>query len=141
MKNNFTKILSVGLLTLAAGLGRCLALDGTVVVSTDVSADSLSMSVLKDILTGKTTYWPSGTAVTIVFIPDKTDDALQDASGMTSTAFKTFWQRLAFSGRGQQPKSADDGDKAVALVAAAKGAIAIVPPGTNVQGVKKLEIK
>lgn len=141
MKNTFAKILSLGLLTMAAGMGRCLALDGIVVASKDVPVDSLSAAALKDILTGKTTYWDGGTAVVIVFVPDKTDAALQETSGMSSTAFKTFWQRLAFSGRGQQPKSADDGDKAVALVAGTKGAIAIVPSDTKADGVKKIEIK
>ena len=77
----------------------------------------------------------------IAVLPDKTDAALQQASGMEASQFKTFWQRLAFSGRGQEPKKAEDANALVALVAANKGAIAIVPADTALTGVKKIEIK
>ena len=77
----------------------------------------------------------------IAVLPDKTDTALQQACGMDTSAFKTFWQRLAFSGRGQEPKKANDAAALVALVAVNKGAIAIVPADTALSGVKKIDIK
>ena len=127
---------------LAAGSFRALALDGAVViVNAGVAADNLSADALKDIYTGKTKYWEGGQAVVIAVLPDKTDAALQQASGMDASSFKTFWQRLAFSGRGQEPKHADDAAGIVTLVSATKGAIAIVPADTALTGVKKIEIK
>lgn len=132
------------LLAAAALLGAALpalALDGVVIANEGVSATSLSASALKDIYTGKNMQWEGGQAITIVFVGDKTDAALKEASGMDSSAFKTFWQRLAFSGRGQQPKKVDDGAAAVALVASTKGAIAIVPADAELKGVKKIELK
>ncbi len=116
-----------------------LALDGVVVVNDGVTA-TLDANALKDIYTGKTMYWPGGQAITIVVAGDKADAALEAASGMNASAFKTHWQRLAFSGRGQQPKRADDVAAALAAVAASKGAIAIVPAGTEPAGVKKLDV-
>jgi ABC-type phosphate transport system substrate-binding protein len=121
---------------------RALALDGAVVIAnSSIAADSLSADALKDLYTGKTKYWEGGQAVVIGVLPDKTDAALQQACGMDTSTFKTFWQRLAFSGRGQEPKKADDAASLVALVASTKGAIAIVPADAALTGVKKIEIK
>ncbi len=117
-----------------------LALDGVVIVNDGVATANLDANALKDIYTGKTMYWPGGQAITIVVAGDKADAALEAASGMNASAFKTHWQRLAFSGRGQQPKRADDVAAALAAVAASKGAIAIVPAGTEPAGVKKLDV-
>ena len=115
--------------------------DGVVIAHEGVGTSKLSASGLKDILTGKTGYWEGGQAVTVVFVVDKTDAALKEVTGMDSGAFKTFWQRLVFSGRGQQPKRVEDGVAAAALVSATKGAVAIVPAGTAAKGVKVLEIQ
>jgi ABC-type phosphate transport system substrate-binding protein len=127
---------------LVAGSLRALALDGAVVIAnSSVAADSLSADALKDIYNAKTKYWDGGQAIIIAVLPDKTDAALQQASGMEVSQFKTFWQRLAFSGRGQEPKQADDAAALVAYVASTKGAIAIVPADAVLTGVKKIEVK
>ena len=128
-------------LTLLAGALPALALDGVIIVNEGVSVDNLTAAALKDIYTGKNMQWQGGQAITIVFVGDKTDAALKEISGMDSSAFKTFWQRLAFSGRGQAPKKADDSAAAVALVASTKGAVAIVTSDADLKGVKKVEIK
>ena len=129
-------------LALLAGVAQSQALTGAVVIVNEgVSATSLSADALKDIYTGKTAYWEGGQSVTIAVLTDKTDAALKEVSGMDGSQFKTFWQRLAFSGRGQQPKKADDAAALVALVASTMGAIALVPADTALTGVKKIEIK
>jgi ABC-type phosphate transport system substrate-binding protein len=139
-----SKLLTLGLFctVLCGGSFHALALDGAVVIAnSSVAADSLSADALKNIYTGKTKYWDGGQAVIITVLPDKTDAALQQVCGMDTSAFKTFWQRLAFSGRGQEPKRADDAAGLVALVASTKGAIAIVPADAALTGVKTLAIK
>jgi ABC-type phosphate transport system substrate-binding protein len=134
--------LSLLCLVLAVGSFRALALDGAIVIANNsLTADSLSADALKDVYTAKTKYWDGGQNIVIVVLNDKTDAALQQASGMEASQFKTFWQRLAFSGRGQEPKKADDAAAVVALVAATKGAIAIVPADTALNGVKKIDVK
>jgi len=141
MKSNLLKLGFVFAVACLASFRAC-ALDGAVVIAnSSVAADSLSADALKDVYTGKTKYWEGGQAIVLVLLPDKTDAALQQACGMDSSSFKTYWQRLAFSGRGQEPKKADDAVSLVALVAATKGAIAIVPADTATSGVKKIEIK
>ncbi len=118
-----------------------LALDAVVVANESVPVTSLDAGALKDIYAGKTMYWDGGAAVVIIVAGDQANAALEAASGMNPSAFKTHWQRLGFSGRGQPPKKADDVEKALALVASTKGAIAVVPAGTEAKGVKKLEVK
>lgn len=139
-----SKLFSFGLLcaVLCGGAFRARALDGVVVIANPgVSADSLTTDALKSIYTGKTMYWQGGQNIVIAVLNDKTDAALEEVSGMDASHFKTFWQRLAFSGRGQQPKNADDAASLVALVASTKGAIALVPADAVLNGVKKIEIK
>jgi ABC-type phosphate transport system substrate-binding protein len=122
------------------GSFRALALDGAVVIANySIAADSLSADELKDIYTAKTKYWDDGQAIIIVVLPDKTDVALQQASGMDGSHFKTFWQRLMFSGRGSEPKKAGDAAALVALVASTKGAIALVPTDAVLKDVKIIE--
>lgn len=141
MKTNLLKFALLSAL-FAAGSPRAWALDGAVVIANaSVSADSLTAAALKDIYTGKTKYWDGGQAIVIAVLPDKTDAALQQACNMDSSSFKTFWQRLTFSGRGQEPKRADDAAGLVALVAATKGAIAIAPADAALTGVKKIDVK
>ena len=137
-------LLQIGLLValLVAGSMRALALNGAVVIAnSSVAADSLSAGELKNIYTDRTKYWDDGQAIIIVVLPDKTDVALQQASGMDGSQFKTFWQRLAFSGRGSEPEQAANAAALVTFVAATKGAIAIAPAATVLTGVKKIEIK
>jgi ABC-type phosphate transport system substrate-binding protein len=119
-----------------------MALDGAIViVNPSVALDSLTADALRDIYTAKTKYWASGQAIIIVVLPDKTDAALQQASGMDGSQFKTFWQRLMFSGRGSEPKKAADAAALVALVASTKGAIAIAPADATLTGVKEITIQ
>jgi ABC-type phosphate transport system substrate-binding protein len=139
-----SSLLKPGLLIALFVVGslRVLALDGVVVIANEsVAATTLTPAALKDIYTGNTKYWDGGQNITIAFVGDKTDAAIQQVSGMDTSSFKTFWQRLAFSGRGQQPKKADDAAALVALVAATKGAIAIVPADAALTGVKTIDVK
>jgi ABC-type phosphate transport system substrate-binding protein len=130
---------------LLAGASQAAALDGVVVIVNEgVAADSISAAALKDIYTGKTKYWPDGQNVDIALLDDETgttDAALNEVSGMGASYFRTFWQRIVFSGRGQQPNRIGDAAALVAFVAATKGAIALVPANADLKGVKKLEVK
>jgi ABC-type phosphate transport system substrate-binding protein len=118
-----------------------IALDAVAIANPAVPAASLSADALKDIYTGKTKYWEGGQAIIIVVLAGKGDSALQQACGMDASQFKTFWQRLAFSGRGQEPKKADDVAALVSMVASTKGAIALAPADVALNGVKKINIQ
>lgn len=142
MKSNLIKFGLLCAMIFGLSALRAQALDGAVVIANpSVAATSLTADALKDIYTGRTKYWDGGQAIIIVVLPNKVDAALQQASGMDSSSFKTFWQRLAFSGRGQEPKRADDAASLVSLVASTKGAIAIAPADAALNGVNKIDIK
>ncbi len=140
MKKRIFKF-ALPVVALFVGALPAFALDGVIIANENVPATSLTAAALKDIYTGKTMYWEGGQAITIVFVVEKTDAALKDVCSMDSSGFKTFWQRLVFSGRGQQPKKTDDAAAAVDLVASTKGAIAIVPADAATKGAKKIEVK
>jgi hypothetical protein len=77
-----------------------------------------------------------------VVLPDgAVDAALQKVSGMNPSQFKTHWQRLGFSGRGQPPKKADSASDLVSTVASTAGALALAPAGADLSGVKQIEVK
>jgi len=145
MKKIFLIIGLAGTVSLAGALPAA-ALDGVVViVNNSVPVNSISAAALKDIYTGRTMYWQDGQSVGLAVLADKsggkTDAALEEVSGMDASHFKTFWQRMVFSGRGQEPERADDAAALVALVASNKGAIALVPADAKLNGVKTLEVR
>lgn len=122
--------LEVGLVcaALLAGALSAAPIEGCVVIANkDVPVDSISAAALKDIYTGKTAYWEGGQSVVIAVLTGNTNSALKEVSGMDASQFRTFWQRLVFSGRGQLPRKAEDADSLVALVASTRGAIALAP--------------
>jgi ABC-type phosphate transport system substrate-binding protein len=143
MKYFFLKIGLVCAVLLASVLPAA-ALDGIVVIVNEgVAADSISAAALKDIYTGRTKYWPDGQSVEIALLDDETgttDAALNEVSGMGASYFRTFWQRIVFSGRGQQPDRIGDTASLVAHVASTKGAIALVPADADLKGVKIIEV-
>ena len=133
-------ILIIGLLS--TGTLRAGAPAGAVVIVNESSRSALvSSAALKDIYTGRTAYWGDGQKIVLMVLAGQTDAALKEVTGMDPSQFKTFWQRLVFSGRGQQPKKLEDAAALVALVAATKGAIALVPEGVPRPGVKIVDIK
>jgi hypothetical protein len=134
--------ISVAYLALvAAALGELPIKGALLIANKDVPAERMGTAALKDIYAGRTTYWEDGQRVVIAVVPELTDPALQEVSGMEASQFRTFWRRLVFSGRGQEPRKADDAAALVALVASTRGAVALVPADTALRGVKVIEIR
>jgi hypothetical protein len=125
---------------MARALNAAPAQGFVVIANKDVPVESTGAAALKDIYTGKTTHWQNGQRVVIVLLAGANDAALKEVSGMDASQFKTLWQRLAFSGRGQLPKKANNASSLVALVAATKGAIALAPANATLGGVKVLKL-
>jgi ABC-type phosphate transport system substrate-binding protein len=146
MKSFFLKISLACVLLLAGVLPAAAALDGVAIIANQsVPVNSISAADLKNIYVGRTMYWEDGQSVGIILLADemggdKTDAALNEVSGMNASQFRTFWQRMVFSGRGRQPRKADDAASLVALVASTKGAIALVPADADLKGVKIIEV-
>jgi ABC-type phosphate transport system substrate-binding protein len=124
-----------------AGALHAGSLAGVVVIANEgVGVDHISAAALKNVYTGRTTYWGGGDHIVIAVLADLTDEALNQVSGMDPSEFRTFWQRLVFSGRGEEPRKATDANALVKFVASTKGAIALAPAGVQLKGVKTLVI-
>ena len=141
MRNISRKIAFI-LTFLLTGFLRAGSLAGVVVIANEgVRTDHISAGALKNVYIGKTNYWQGGEHVVIDVLDGATDDALNEVSGMDPSEFRTFWQRLVFSGRGEEPKRAFDATSLVKLVASTRGAIALVPADAPLDGVKVLEVR
>jgi ABC-type phosphate transport system substrate-binding protein len=142
---NFISLkIGVACTALLACVVQAVALDGVVLIANNsVTADSISAAALKDIYIGRTMYWQDGQSVIITVLAGDAaaDKALNEVSGMDASQFKTFWQRMVFSGRGHQPNKADDVAALVSLVSQTKGAVALVPADAVLKGVKQIEVK
>jgi len=122
-----------------AGVLHAGSLTGMVVIANEgVGVDHISAAALRNVYTGRTTYWQGGDHVVIAVCDGMTDEALNEVSGMDPSEFRTFWQRLVFSGRGEEPRTAADANDLVKFVASTKGAIALVPSDAQLKGVKTL---
>jgi hypothetical protein len=144
MKKIFLKTSLAGALLLAGALPTAARDDLVIIANKSVPLDNLSPAALRSIYTGKTTYWPDGQSVVIAVQAEpagEADATLKKISGMDASHFTTFWHRMVFSGRGNEPKNATDAAALVAFVAATKGAIAAVPADIHSRGVKLIEIK
>jgi hypothetical protein len=140
--NNIVRIIAVASMATMAGALRAGSSPGVVVIANeDLRQDHISAAALKNVYTGRTNYWEGGQIVVIAVLSGQTDDALNEVSGMDASQFRTFWQRLVFSGRGQEPRSVSDAGALVALVASTRGAIALAPVGLPLKGVKILEVQ
>jgi len=141
MKAHFLRIGLLGAAGWAVVLGATPPPGMILIAHAGVPTDRIGAAALKEIYLGRTTYWGDGQRVVIAVAADLNDPALQEVSGMNPSQFRTYWQRLVFSGRGQQPRKADDAAALVKLVAATKGAVALVPADAVRPGVKTIEIK
>jgi len=140
--NHFPRRLILALmLSLARVLDASPPTNMRVIVNEGVRDSSISAAALKSIYTGRTNYWEGGEHVVIAVLADETDEALAEVSGMDASEFRTFWQRLVFSGRGEEPRSVTDAGSLVTLVASTRGAIALVPADVPISGVKVLDVK
>jgi ABC-type phosphate transport system substrate-binding protein len=127
---------------LPAGALHAGPLTGAVVIANESTpVDQISPASLKNLYTGRMNYWDGGQRVVIVVLADKTDQALSELTGMDPSQFRTFWQRLVFSGRGEEPRKAMDVGALVTAVASTRGAIALAPADAPLKGVKIVEVK
>jgi hypothetical protein len=140
--SNISRNLAFAFTLLLAGSLHASPLTGAVVITNEgVRLDHISAAALKNVYTGRTKYWEGGDEVVIIVLNDITDDGLNEASGMDASEFRTFWQRLVFSGRGEEPRKAVDVASLIRLVASTRGAVALAPADAPLKGVKILEVQ
>jgi ABC-type phosphate transport system substrate-binding protein len=77
------------------------------VIVNNANADTLSAKTIKRIYLGKMKAFPSGSKVTVLTLKDDapaTENFRQSALKKSNSQFKSYWSKLAFTGKGTPPK-------------------------------------
>lgn len=100
-----------------------------VVVSSRAGSASLSREEIRNIYTGKTTFWPNNTPVRAYNRPAGSPAGrkfFRSLLGMSASAFREHWNELQLSGGGIAPATVTSAESILARVAGASGAIGYV---------------
>lgn len=84
----------------------------SVIVNTS-NANSVDQSVIKKIFLGKSKTFPDGNKIIVYTLKDSNADAVdfrQNALKKSNSQYKSYWAKLAFTGKGTPPKEADDNE-------------------------------
>ncbi|MFD2166558.1 substrate-binding domain-containing protein [Thalassotalea euphylliae] len=103
------------------------------------NADNLDAKTIKRIYLGKSKSFPSGTKVQMLSLPDSsstTSDFREKALGKSNSQYKSYWSKLAFTGKGTPPKEMANDNAMVDAVKADPGAIGFVDSGSVTGDVK-----
>jgi hypothetical protein len=136
--------------TIIALAAFCVALQAApalaqvqVVAHPSVALSTISASDLREVFLGGKNTLSDGSSVEPVLAeagePHKT--FLRKYVGKSEQALRTYLKSLVFTGKGSMPKSFDSDAEIVKYVAATKGAIGYVSPGSDTAGVKKLSVQ
>ena len=140
-----TNLVVVILASAAVMLPTAVAGQGfKIVVNSANPTDSISIQQLSRIFMKETTTWNSGQPVMPVD-QAANSNVRQGFSkvilGRDTSAVKSYWQRLIFSGRGVPPPEKSSDEAVLDFVREHPGAVGYVSSGTDVgSGVKVLEI-
>lgn len=115
--------------------------DFVVVVNPRNPQTQISASDLRQIFTGKKTAWDDGPRIELITQADtKVHDSFTRTVLMKSPLqFALYWKKLFFTGQGIPPAAADDRD-VLSFVAARRGAIGYISPGSLDATVKVVEV-
>jgi TonB family protein len=138
MKSSKLFVLS-GLLLLA---GEASAQGIKVIANSSVQATSISASDLKSVyLEEKISLGGSGHVEPVLAKSGPAHEAfLKHVLGRTDSDLQMYYRSLAFTGRGNIPKTLDSDEAVVAYVAKTRGAIGYVSMGANAEGVRTLDL-
>jgi ABC-type phosphate transport system substrate-binding protein len=137
--------LVAGVLALAGGGHARAASDGSVIiVNPENPAIEVSRDFLRDAFLKKASSWPSGEAVRPVDLTRRfgvREAFAREILKKTLPQLKRYWNQQIFSGKGVPPPELDSEKAVIAYVLANKGAIAYLPAGVDLGGVKVVKVK
>jgi ABC-type phosphate transport system substrate-binding protein len=110
-----------------------------VVIVNKANTAAVDKAMVAKIYTGEMKSWSDGTLVAAYDLPE--DNAQRanfstEVVGKPVTSLKAFWAQLIFSGKALPPKSAPSDDDMKKMVAANKGAVGYIKPGSVDDSVK-----
>ena len=120
-------------LALALAVSQVAAASGVVaVVSSKSAIPQLSRSQVADLFLGRTNRLPDGARATPLDLPEGSpvrDAFYTEFSGKSPAQVKAHWSKIIFTGRGQPPAEAPDGEAVKKLLAANVRAVAYIDSG------------
>ncbi len=120
------------------------AADFVVIVNGSNPVVSISARDASNLFLKKTTQWPDGVKAAPVDLDEGAaarESFSRSVHRKSTTAVKSYWQTMIFSGREIPPPEKASTQDVTAFVRANRGAIAYVPAGTGLGGgVKVIEI-
>lgn len=129
------------LMTMSCSL---IAAELVVVVNKANGISEISKSDLVAIYTKKMTKWSEGDEKIKPVMLKKgavRDTFIKSYLDMTPSSFKSFWQKMVFTGKGTPPKGLSEDSDIISYVKDNEGAIGFVAKGTATEGVKAVTVK
>ena len=77
------------------------------------NSDTINTALVKKIFLGKTKVFPNGNKVKVFMLPDDSTDSnsfRQKALKKSNSQYKSYWAKLAFTGKGTPPKEANENE-------------------------------
>ncbi len=116
---------------------NCFA-EVSVIVNTG-NGDSIDEKLIKRIYLGKAKSFPSGSKVTVFTLSsdaEETDLFRQNALKKSNSQYKSYWAKLAFTGKGTPPKELSSANEMINAVKSDTSAIGFVDSGAVTGEVK-----
>ncbi len=114
-----------------------------VVANLEVSAESLSRAQLSDVFLKRATAFPGGGPAAPVDLAEdsKTFEAFSQAiHGKPGSLVRTFWKKVAATGRDSPPPVRHSDEEVLAFVRTTRGGIGYVSAATPTTGVKVIRV-
>ena len=115
-----------------------------VIINSKSSATKLDKRFVADVFLKKRTHWDDAAAIQPIDLGQKSsvrEQFSRDVLDRDVASVRRYWAQLVFSGRGVPPPEVGSETEVVKYVAAHAGAIGYVSAGTELKGVKVLEIE
>jgi ABC-type phosphate transport system substrate-binding protein len=126
-------------LTMALILGGAAQAGDFVVIVNKANSAAVDKTTVAKIYTGEVKSWSDGTSVMAFDLPEDNPQRASfdtDVVGKSTSSLKALWAQLTFSGKALPPRSAPSDDEVKKLVAANKGAVGYIKPGSVDDSVK-----
>ncbi|MCP5046183.1 MAG: hypothetical protein GY940_03365 [bacterium] len=115
--------------------------DVVLITNPGTKISSLDKKDVKDIFTGKKTFWDGNCKITLAILEGSEvhNVFLRKFIKKTPSQYRNFWRRKVFTGEGKNPKSFKNEARLIDFVARTKGAVGYISAPTT-KPVKVIEI-
>lgn len=132
---SFLKIIAVSVLSFMSTLAYA---EVSVIVNA-ANADSIDKKLVKRIYLGKVKNFPSGSKIKVISLGDSdaaTEQFRQSALKKSNSQYKSYWSKIAFTGKGTPPSEVNSADEMIIEIKKNPNAIGFVDSSNVTSDVK-----